>query len=217
MNRWFSLLMVVALLMVLTTGVALAQSTYQVRSGDTLWRIAEQVYGDGAKWMVIAEANGIDVAKPRVLRVGESLTIPVSQEEVNKALIRREVEEFWNTGNLDVIDEIYAADLVFHNPFAPHVREIEGYKQYAMAVFTGFPDFHLTIEDLVAGGDKVTKRWTARGTQTGEFLGIPPTGKQVTLTGIVIFRIAGGKIVEIWENYDALGMMQQLGVIPPLG
>jgi predicted ester cyclase len=82
---------------------------------------------------------------------------------------------------------------------------------------TAFPDLHLTIEDLIAEGDKVVDRQTARGTHQGTFMGIPPTGKQITVTAMNISRIVGGKIVEHWVELDTLGMLQQLGVVPMPG
>ena len=82
---------------------------------------------------------------------------------------------------------------------------------------SAFPDMQLTIEDQIAEGDKVVTRWTARGTHQGELMGIPPTGKQATVTGITVGRVANGKFVESWSNFDALGMMQQLGVVPVPG
>ncbi len=82
---------------------------------------------------------------------------------------------------------------------------------------SAFPDLQATVEDQVAEGDKVASRFTFRGTHRGELAGIPPTGNQVEVTGIVISRIEGGKGAEDWSNYDALGMMQQLGVVPPPG
>jgi len=137
--------------------------------------------------------------------------------EENKTIVRRSVDEFWNTGNLAAIGEIFATSYVGHDPSGLHAGDFETFKQSAMAIFTGFPDLHIAIEDMVAEEDKVVKRWTGRGTQKGEFMGIPPTGNQITVTGIDIYRIAGGKIEECWSNSDALGMMQQLGVIPPMG
>jgi len=88
----------------------------------------------------------------------------------------------------------------------------------ASVFWAGFPDMQVTIDDVIAEGDKVAYRWTARGTQTGEMMGIPPTGRSVILTGITIDRYdAESKIVEHWESYDQLGMLQQLGVIPTPG
>ena len=135
--------------------------------------------------------------------------------EENKEIVNRMTEEFWNTGNVAVVDEFYAPNYVGHDPGG--LMDLEQFKQSAAAYFAAFPDLHITTDDLIAEGDKVVKRFTARCTHTGEFMGIPPTGKQITVTGNEIFRIAGGKIVEIWQSMDTLGMMQQLGVIPPLG
>ena len=125
--------------------------------------------------------------------------------EENKAIVRRLIEEMWNQGKLEVIDEVFPPS------------GIEGAKQIVTTFRTAFPDLHFTIEDQIAEGDKVTTRYTLTGTHTGEFMGIPPTGKQVTVTGMSISRIVDSKLVEEWDNVDTLGMMQQLGVIPPIG
>jgi steroid delta-isomerase-like uncharacterized protein len=141
----------------------------------------------------------------------------VSAEE-HKTLIRRFVEEAFNRGNLDVVDEVYTPDYVGHNAGDPEgVRGPEGVKQFVDLYRGAFPDIHTTIEDMVAEGEKVAYRWTARGAHRGELMGIAPTGHQVTITGITIERIAGGKIAETWNNFDRLGMMRQLGVAPPPG
>ena len=134
--------------------------------------------------------------------------------EENKAIIRRLVEEFWNEGNADVMDEVFAADFVNHNPAPGSVPNREGTKQTNIAIRAAFSDSHTTIDDLIAEGDKVVWRWTFRGTHQGPLMGIPATGKQITFTGIVVDRMAGGRIVERWAQNDDLGMMQQLGVIP---
>ncbi len=138
--------------------------------------------------------------------------------EENKAIERRLTEELWNKGNLAVVDELYATNFVSHGSDIPGVTpDREGYKQFVTMSRTALPDFHTTVEDMFAEGDKVVQRFTARGTHKGEFMGIPPTGKQVTITGIGIHRITGGKIVEDWVNMDMLGMMVQLGLVPPPG
>ncbi len=131
--------------------------------------------------------------------------------EENKALLRRYIEEVWNQGKLDVIDEILAADYILHFP-AGDIRGPEGYKQFVIMYRTAFPDIQFTVDDQIAEGDKVVTRFTITGTHKGEFMGIPPTGVQVTVTGIVFDRNAGGKILEGWANNDALGMLQQLGM-----
>ena len=139
--------------------------------------------------------------------------------EKNKALTRRHFEEDWNQGKLDVIDEIFATDYVGHQPGGTDIQGPEGLKQFVTMGRTAFPDIQFTVEDQIAEGDKVVIRWTLTGTHKGEYMGIPPTGVQVRVTGISFFRIAGGKIVERWLNRDALGMMQQLGfkLVPPQG
>jgi steroid delta-isomerase-like uncharacterized protein len=134
--------------------------------------------------------------------------------QTNKAIVHRYVEDGANAGNMDVIDELFADDFVNHEPTQPATRTLQEVKQFFMVRQAAFPDQRTTIEDLVAEGDRVAKRWTWRGTQTGEFHGIPPTGRQVTIAGIDILRVADGKIREIWWGYDMLGVLQQLGVMP---
>jgi steroid delta-isomerase-like uncharacterized protein len=144
-------------------------------------------------------------------------TVFMSTEE-NKATFRRFFEEMWNRGNLAVIDELVSSNHVFHEPNSPEpIRGPEGFKQYVKMNRHAYPDVHVTIEDLIAEGDKVTNRFTFTGTQTGDLLGIPPTGKRVTVTAIVISHFVAGKFMESWINSDGLGMLQQLGVIPTLG
>jgi steroid delta-isomerase-like uncharacterized protein len=138
--------------------------------------------------------------------------------EDNKALVRRFYEEGWNQGNLAVFDELLAPNHVLHDPGFPQpIHGLEGFKQYYGGYATAFPGNQITVEAYIAEGDTVVSRWTGRGTHKGDLLGIPPTGKQVTVTGITINRIANGKIAEDWSNYDMLGMLQQLGVVPPMG
>ncbi len=134
--------------------------------------------------------------------------------ETNKAIVHRYVEEGYNAGNMAVLDELFDADFVNHDPAQPAVRDLQGLKQLIMAHHAAFADVRTTVEDLVAEGDKVVKRFTVRGTHTGDLNGIPATGKQFTLEGIDILRLADGKIQEIWVAYDMLGLLQQLGVIP---
>jgi steroid delta-isomerase-like uncharacterized protein len=134
--------------------------------------------------------------------------------EENKAIFRRIVEEGFNKGNLAIVDELVATNHVNHTD---NVHGPEEYKQFITMYRTAFPDLHMTIEDQIAEGDKVVNRWTSRGTHKGDLMGIPPTGKQTTVTGMYVARIIGGKIVEEWGNLDALGMMQQIGVVPPPG
>jgi steroid delta-isomerase-like uncharacterized protein len=140
--------------------------------------------------------------------------ISMSAEE-NKALARRVLEEMFNKGNLDVADELLTPDYVDHDPGLPEdVRGPEGFKEYVSMYRSAFSDIHLEIEDQIAEGDRVATRWTGTGTHDGDLMGIPPTGNRVTMPGMEIVRISGGKLAEGWENYDLMGMMQQLGVIP---
>ena len=134
--------------------------------------------------------------------------------EENKAVARRIVEEIWNNKNLAAIDELIAADYQDHTlpPGLPPGRE--GVKAFIGMYLNAFPDVKITVEDMIAEGDKVATRWSANGTHTGELMGIPATGKRVTVTGLDITRFSGGKSVEFWGQFDQMGMMQQLGVIP---
>jgi steroid delta-isomerase-like uncharacterized protein len=134
--------------------------------------------------------------------------------EANKAIMLR-AEEFWNTGNMAIADEVYSTDFVNHDPTAPDVVDIESYKGFAAATRAGMPDFHVTPEVIVDEGDKVASCWIATGTQTGELVGIQPTGIQARWTGITIYRIDNGKVVEAWWSKDVAGLLEQLGVMPP--
>ena len=136
--------------------------------------------------------------------------------EQNKTIVRRYWEEVWNQGNLAVVDELIAADFDGHPApsDADFGRGPAGQKQLVGLYRGAFPDLRMTIDDMVGDGERVVLRWTARGTNTGEMMGMPATGKPSTVTGIVINRLAAGKIVEGWTNFDALGMLQQLGVVP---
>ena len=123
----------------------------------------------------------------------------------------------WNRifeGNSALADEIVAAGCVFHDGPPGIPSGPEGVKQWGGMFASAFPDMRVTDEDYIAEGDTVFGRFIARGTHQGELMGIAPTGKQVSISGINIFRIAGGKIVEHWVNYDAMGLMQQIGAIP---
>jgi predicted ester cyclase len=144
------------------------------------------------------------------------MTSPQTQAEANKALVRR-YREAHNTNNMGALDEIIAADLISHNtlPGLPPGRE--GGKMAHQGFLAAFPDGQTTTEDLIAEGDKVVERYSFRGTNTGPFLGAPPTGRPVQSQSISIYRIANGKIVEHWGENDVIGVMQQLGLMPTPG
>ena len=133
--------------------------------------------------------------------------------EDNKALVRRWYEDF-NQRNLEY--ELFTPDFVYHTP-SMTLRGLDEFKQFLSHYLTAFPDARFTVEDEIAEGELVASRATLHGTHQGEFMGIQPTGKQVTSTGIAIDRIVDGKFVEGWLEADNLGMLQQLGVIPALG
>jgi steroid delta-isomerase-like uncharacterized protein len=134
--------------------------------------------------------------------------------EENKAASRRVAEEMFSGGNLDLADELIDRSFVGHDVASPEpIRGPDGVRQQAQGYRSAFPDVQITVEDQLADGERVATRWTARGTHKGELFGIAPTGKQVTITGMTIDRFSGGKIVESWDNWDALGLMQQIGAV----
>jgi steroid delta-isomerase-like uncharacterized protein len=138
--------------------------------------------------------------------------------EQNKALVRQMVEEIFNRGNMSRADEFLSPDFVENEELPPGIPQgREGVKQLATMMRNAFPDFKATIEDIIAEGDKVVIRMTWSGTQKGEFMGVPPTGKSVSFGVLDIIRVSGGKFVEHWGQMDSMGMMQQLGAIPAPG
>jgi steroid delta-isomerase-like uncharacterized protein len=143
--------------------------------------------------------------------------VPMLTEE-NKAIARRTIEELWNKGNMAVADELLAANFVNHDPVdTPETCNLEAYKQNVSGTRTDFPDFHATIEEMIAEGDKVVTRWTCTGTHLGKSgdIEIAPTGKQVTIEGVTIDHIAGGKIVEEWWFRELMVMKLGYKIVPP--
>jgi len=137
--------------------------------------------------------------------------------EQNKAIVRRVFEELWNQGNLSVADQLFTPNYTHHDSSSAdfgHGPESE--RKRATLYRTAFPDMRLTIEDLIAEGDTVMARWSCHGTHKGDLNGIAPTGKQFTITGVTVARLLNGKLAEGYVNWDALGLMQQLGVVPEL-
>jgi steroid delta-isomerase-like uncharacterized protein len=137
----------------------------------------------------------------------------------NKELVRRYFEEIWDRGDLDAVDRLFSSDFVRHGPAMEggDLRGPEGMKQLVRMYRTSFPDLKVPIDEQVAEGDVVVSRWTATGSHQGDLMGTPPSGKRATVPGVLIDRVAGGKIAEEWASYDGLSMLQQLGVIPALG
>lgn len=133
--------------------------------------------------------------------------------EQNKTAVRHFIDAF-DAGDLDSAVVVFTPNAVVHNSGAPDPFNVEGFKQLGGVFLTAFPGGKHTIEDLIVEGDKVVSRVTYRGTHTGDFMGIPPTGKSVTVSAIIVDQFANGKIVETWRLFDQMSMMQQLGVIP---
>lgn len=133
----------------------------------------------------------------------------------NKDVVRRLTDEVWANRNFAAVDELVATGYVGHDPTLPEPsRGPQGFKDAAAMYQAAFPDASITIDELIAEGDRVVARWTGRGTHQGELMGIAPTGKQVTISGITIARLEGGQVAEEWNLYDALGMLVQLGAVP---
>lgn len=132
--------------------------------------------------------------------------------EENKAIVRRYLETAWNKRDPTIVDELVAPDFVQHAANVPPGRD--GIKKFFEGAYNGFPDAHFTLDNIMAEGNQVATRFTVTGTQHGPFLGIPPTGKPMTLTGMALLVLRDGKITENWNELDMLGALRQLGVIP---
>ena len=138
----------------------------------------------------------------------------------NKAIVRRLYEEVWNRRKLEVVSEIISPSHALHAPnISGSSSSIgpEAYKRQISLLLAGYPDLHWTIEDTIAEKDKVVVCWTISGTHKGDYMGVPATNKKVSVDGITIHHVAGGKIMDSYSNWNIFGMMQQLGVIPALG
>jgi steroid delta-isomerase-like uncharacterized protein len=136
--------------------------------------------------------------------------------EDNKALFQRLIQ-WQESGDLNTVDQVIAPNWVNHDPSMPPLQGYEGFKQLTMAFRSAFPDGQVEIEDLLAEGDKVAARWRLRATNTGSFMGMPPTGKAVDVKITGIFRVVDGRVTDNWVNLDMLGLLQQLGVEPVPG
>jgi steroid delta-isomerase-like uncharacterized protein len=137
-----------------------------------------------------------------------------SETERNKAVVRRFIEEVQNKKNMDVFDELNAEDFVNLSAPPGMPTDREGGKMYLGGFLSAFPDSKVTVDDMIAEGDRVATKKTLTGTHTGEFMGIPATGNRVTLQFVDILRLRDGRIIEHWLSMDQLSFMQQLGVIP---
>ena len=135
-------------------------------------------------------------------------------EQEMRDIVQRFTDKSWNGGDLDLLDEFFAEDYVGHDAPNPEpVRGPQGMRDFLHMYHGAFSDAHITLDDVLIAGDKVVTRWTGTGTHDGNLMGVPPTGNAVRFTGIRIFRLADGKIVEGWVNWDTFGLMRQLGKI----
>jgi steroid delta-isomerase-like uncharacterized protein len=132
-----------------------------------------------------------------------------------RAVIRRCIDELWNRGNSDATDQMYAAHCSFHDPTFP-VDGVAGLREQVRGLRTAQPDLHMDVHDVLVDGDMTATRWTLGGTARGEFRGIPGTGKTYVMSGMTMDKWDGDRVVEEWVNYDALGALQQIGVIPDM-
>jgi steroid delta-isomerase-like uncharacterized protein len=139
--------------------------------------------------------------------------------EQNKAVVRRWFEEVWNQGREASIDELFPADAVAHG-LGDSERDVQGpgeFKPFVAHIRGALPDTHISIDDIFSDGDRVAVRVTLQGTHTGQGLGVPPTGSQVRIQGIIIVRLVDGRIREGWNSYDQLGLLRQIGALPGPG
>ncbi len=135
-----------------------------------------------------------------------------AETEQNEAVVRQ-VLALVAERNLDEAFELYALDYIYHGPGGQELRGREGIRGLWEIWLVGFPDFHATAEDMISAGDKVVWRWRIQGTHTGEFLGIAPSNAKIDIGLTEIFRVANGQLVEAWDRYDGLSLMQQIGAV----
>lgn len=136
--------------------------------------------------------------------------------EAHKRVVRRAFEEVWNERKLEAIDEIFAPDFLFHSPAEPEpIRGLEAYRRYVARIRGGFPDVRVRVEEMIAEGAFVAIRVSMEMTHTAPYQGIPPSGKHLRATQLFLDRMADGKIAESWQEIDALGILRELGVVPP--
>jgi steroid delta-isomerase-like uncharacterized protein len=139
--------------------------------------------------------------------------------EENKAIVRRWFEEVWNQGREGTIDELFPAEGVAHG-LGDSESDVHGpteFKPFAANIRGSIPNTQIRVEDILSEGDRVAVRVILEGTHTGQGLGVPPTGRKVSIQGIIILRMVDGQIVEAWNSYDQLGLLRQIGALPGLG
>jgi steroid delta-isomerase-like uncharacterized protein len=140
----------------------------------------------------------------------------MSDPTINKTLVTEFIDALFTRGELNAVDRYLAPGFVNHDPFPGFASDREGFRRIGQVFRQAFPDWHSQLEALIAEGDLVAERFTARGTHQGELMGVAPTGREVTLAGINIFRVQDGQLVERWGRTDDLGLLQQLGIVPAM-
>lgn len=130
--------------------------------------------------------------------------------------IRQHFDETWHQRTPSFADEAYSPDFIYHDVFGGDLDR-QGFKQFVRTIRDAFPDVRFRLDDIIVAGEASTVRWTATGTHRGEFLGVAPTGRSVSVTGITLFRFVGERQRELWVNWDVYGVMKQLGLAPQLG
>ena len=166
---------------------------------------------------VVVPGGTLQVSLTGSAKVSSAYWVSSAQEK-DKVIVRWIIEGVWNTGGLDLIAEFMTANSVFHgDSFVGELPGVEGYTIFATTNHTAFPDLHFTIEDIIAEDDMVAIRLSVTGTHTGPLATIPATGVAITTRAIVVYRFVDGKIEEGWINVDGLGMLVQMGLIPPMG
>jgi steroid delta-isomerase-like uncharacterized protein len=137
--------------------------------------------------------------------------------DANRRLFQRYFDDCANGGDLDLADEIFASDYLHHDPANPDPRPVvgpQGVKDHLTSLMGAFPDLKFDVEETIADDDQIIVRWTARGTNTGDYFGMPATGKSIEITGMNTWRVRDGQAIEGWVNRDDMGLLQQLGVVP---
>ena len=150
------------------------------------------------------------------LLIGVSCQEKIDIEKEMKALTDANLE-VWNKGNLSLFDEILSPEIVLHRNESEDLIGIEAYKEWVSSTRIGFPDFNVTFDEIIIKGEYLVVRWTTSGTNTGPFLGLPPTGKKVNFSGTIITSVVDGKAIESWQYYDGSSLLIQLGykISPP--
>lgn len=151
-----------------------------------------------------------DIITGGTIHVGDAISALDTPEEQNRHLIRRYYEEMWNQWDFGLAEQILAPEIAFHGSLGVTTRGVAAFRQYMQTVRDAFPDFHNTVEQLVAENQRVVARLTYRGTQRGEIFGIAPTGKKIAYAGAAFFQVAGSRITEGWVLGDRMGLFQQL-------